>query len=182
MKDRISLYPGRVTLTPVPGQTDVYDMTRADEPQEVGTPLNKASLLGDIIATALGLDPETATPNDAFEKLLNETTLLSNTMVKVVYGSYTGNNATSKTFTVEGTPIYIALNRNGAPGDRLTGVKGETYVSGYNSTSPNGNSATATWGNNTIKLTQRNVNGNTSSSLYTFNASGNTYYYMIIYE
>lgn len=182
MKDRISLYPGRVELTPVPGQTNVYDMIRADEPQEVGTPLNKATLLKDDVAMLLGLDPKNATPNDVFEILLNEITTIRNTSVKVVYGAYNGNNATSKTFTVEGIPIYIALNRNGSPGDRLTGVKGETYVSGYNSTSPNGNSATATWGNNTIKLTQRSVNEDTSSSLYTFNASGSTYYYMIIYE
>ena len=28
MQDRISLYPGRVKLTPVSGQDNVYDMTR----------------------------------------------------------------------------------------------------------------------------------------------------------
>ena len=30
MKDRVSLYPGRVMLTPVAGQENVYDMVRAD--------------------------------------------------------------------------------------------------------------------------------------------------------
>ena len=66
MKDRIPTYPGRVKLTPVAGQANVYDMVRADEPVEAGTPLNKATLLADQTATKLGLDLETATPDKAF--------------------------------------------------------------------------------------------------------------------
>lgn len=65
MKDRVPLYPGRVTLTPVPGQANTYDMARADEPTQEGTPLNKASLLKDQTAALFGLDT-TATPDDAF--------------------------------------------------------------------------------------------------------------------
>lgn len=42
VEDRLSTYPGRVKLTPVSGQTNVYDMSRADEPVNEGTPLNKA--------------------------------------------------------------------------------------------------------------------------------------------
>lgn len=40
--DRIPTYPGRVKLIPVAGQPDTYDMVRADEPIEPGTPINKA--------------------------------------------------------------------------------------------------------------------------------------------
>ena len=40
--DRVPTYPGRVKLTPVSGQTNVYDMVRSDSPTEVGTPINKA--------------------------------------------------------------------------------------------------------------------------------------------
>lgn len=40
--DRIPTYPGRVTLTPVSGQENTYDLVRADQPIEVGTPINKA--------------------------------------------------------------------------------------------------------------------------------------------
>lgn len=40
--DRIPTYPGRVKLTPVSGQTNTYDLTRADLPIEAGTPINKA--------------------------------------------------------------------------------------------------------------------------------------------
>lgn len=42
--DRVSRYPGRVTLTPVSGATNTFDMVRADEPTTVGTPINKALL------------------------------------------------------------------------------------------------------------------------------------------
>lgn len=40
--DRVPTYPGRVKLVPVSGQADTYDMVRADEPIEAGTPINKA--------------------------------------------------------------------------------------------------------------------------------------------
>ena len=42
--DRVPTYPGRVVLNPVPGQTNTYDMVRADAPTQVGTPINKALL------------------------------------------------------------------------------------------------------------------------------------------
>lgn len=44
VEDRVSTYPGRVKLTPVSGQTNIYDMVRADNPVQEGTPLNKALL------------------------------------------------------------------------------------------------------------------------------------------
>lgn len=44
VEDRVSTYPGRVELIPVAGQQNVYDMSRADEPVQEGTPLNKALL------------------------------------------------------------------------------------------------------------------------------------------
>lgn len=42
--DRVPRYPGRVKLTPVAGQTNLYDMERADEPTVAGTPINAANL------------------------------------------------------------------------------------------------------------------------------------------
>ena len=41
-ENRVPLYPGRVTLTPVSGNT--YDMERADQPTQEGTPLNRDTL------------------------------------------------------------------------------------------------------------------------------------------
>lgn len=68
MKDRIPLYPGRVKLNPVSGQANTYDLTRADQPTQEGTPLNKASLLKDATAALFGL-PNTAVPDDALHLL-----------------------------------------------------------------------------------------------------------------
>lgn len=68
MKDRVPTFPGRVKLTPVSGQTNTYDMVRADSPTQEGTPLSKANLLSDATASELGLtgDP---TVDDAFGRL-----------------------------------------------------------------------------------------------------------------
>lgn len=68
MKDRVPLYPGRVKLTPVAGQENVYDMIRADQPMQEGTPLNKKSLLKDATAALFGLGKDAA-PNDVLEIL-----------------------------------------------------------------------------------------------------------------
>ena len=43
-RDRVPLHAGRVKLNPVSGQPNVFDMERADEPTEEGTPINKATL------------------------------------------------------------------------------------------------------------------------------------------
>ena len=70
MKDRVSKHPGRVKLTPVDGQAYTYDMIRADEPEEAGTPINKNSLLKDETAKTLGLDPAASVPDDALKKIV----------------------------------------------------------------------------------------------------------------
>lgn len=71
MQDRVPLYPGRVKLVPVPGQENTYDMTRADQPTQEGTPLNKASLWADDTASLFGLDANSV-PNDGFKKLYEQ--------------------------------------------------------------------------------------------------------------
>ena len=68
MKDRIPKYAGRVKLIPVANQPNIYDMTRADEPLEEGTPLKKATLLSDETATSLGLTGD-SNVNDALSAL-----------------------------------------------------------------------------------------------------------------
>lgn len=72
MRDRIPKYPGRVVLTPVEGVSNTYDLSRADEPLEEGTPLSKSTLLSDSVASLAGLTPESAVPNDVFNYLLQE--------------------------------------------------------------------------------------------------------------
>lgn len=63
MNDRIPLYPGRVKMTPVAGQANTFDMVRADDPTQAGTPLNKATLLKDATAALYGLGTG-AVPDD----------------------------------------------------------------------------------------------------------------------
>ena len=68
MQDRVPLYPGRVTLTPVAGQENTFDMARADQPTQEGAPLNKATLLKDATAAKFGKDTG-AVPDDVLDVL-----------------------------------------------------------------------------------------------------------------
>lgn len=71
MKDRAVTDPGRVLFAPESGGTPYYAvMERADNPVEPGTPLNKATLLTDTVAELLGLTGDNATPNNAFNALI----------------------------------------------------------------------------------------------------------------
>ena len=69
MQDRVPMYPGRVSLTPVPGQDGLYDMVRADQPTQEGTPLNKATLLSDESASQAGFGTD-AVPDDMWACLV----------------------------------------------------------------------------------------------------------------
>ena len=70
MKDRVSLYPGRIRLIPVEGQDNVYDLVRADEPIEEGTPLNKANILKDSTIQKY-VNANINVPDDVFNYLGN---------------------------------------------------------------------------------------------------------------
>lgn len=100
MIDRIPLYPGRVKMTPVSGQANTYDMVRADEPTQEGTPLNKATLLKDATAALYGKTD--AVPDDLFQPL-------SKSVLAQVTAKYT------KHTTLEGFPVgkTITLNEDG---------------------------------------------------------------------
>lgn len=65
MQDRIPTYPGRVKLTPVTGEENIYDMERADDPVQNGTPLNKNTLLTDETEEAIWGDAQDRTVDDA---------------------------------------------------------------------------------------------------------------------
>lgn len=108
MQDRVPLYPGRVTLTPVAGQENTFDMARADQPTQEGTPLNKATLLKDVTASILGL-PNTAVPDDAFLALI------------IGVGTY---GYRVKIQLADGTPV------EGATVSGITALTGSTLVSG----------------------------------------------------
>lgn len=64
MKDRIPVNPGRVLITPEDGSAAFYaTMTRADNPTEEGTKLNKANLLKDATAAMFGFG-DAAVPDE----------------------------------------------------------------------------------------------------------------------
>lgn len=103
MQDRISTYPGRVTLVPVSGQENTYTLTRADDPTQVGTPLNKQTLLSDetvaAIAAASGTTPET--PSEALALVLQNASYDPNNIVATAAGAYNVQIAsnTNRSFT-----------------------------------------------------------------------------------
>lgn len=76
MRDRVPKYPGRVKMIPVEGQENTYDMRRADEPEDEGTPMNTATFLRDATAELAGLGRmgSEATPDDVFQVLLKRLT------------------------------------------------------------------------------------------------------------
>ena len=112
MKDRVPLYPGRVRLTPVSGQENTYDMVRADEPTQEGTPLNKASLLKDSTATLLGL-PDTAVPDDALIAILIG---VNKYAFRLTFTFLDGSPVAGKTVdgltSLDGTPVVTDENGN----------------------------------------------------------------------
>ena len=64
MLDRVPVNPGRVLITPENGAAAYYaTMTRADNPTQEGTPLNKNSLLKDETAALFGLGPDAVPDN-----------------------------------------------------------------------------------------------------------------------
>lgn len=56
MYDRQPTYPGRVTLMPVSGQENTYDMEMADQPTNPGTPPTTENLLQNATGALFGLD------------------------------------------------------------------------------------------------------------------------------
>nr|DAI79577.1 MAG TPA: hypothetical protein [Caudoviricetes sp.] len=69
MKDRTPKFPGRVKLKPVAGQTDTYDMTRADDPDDTGTPFNTRTMLQNSTAQFLKLPISNPFVDDALRHM-----------------------------------------------------------------------------------------------------------------
>ena len=162
MQNRVSLYPGRVKLEPVAGQANTYDLTRADQPTQEGTPLNKANLLSDNVAAAIKAllasqtdDPET--PNDALA-ILAQAVDAAATKADVVdskgnceiyYGSYVGNYSnTTTTMTFPHKPIAVMVC--GRSGKSMFAWRGQSItplLGGNSSVTVSWADRSATWSN-----------------------------------
>ena len=80
MKDRVPTKPNRVLITPEDGSAPQYaTITRADEPTQEGTPLNKETLLSDEAAASIKRRTgfETNTISDVFNALGDETRIFT---------------------------------------------------------------------------------------------------------
>lgn len=127
MHDRIPLYPGRVKLTPVSGVQDTYDMVRADQPQQEGTPLNKSTLLTDEVAREYGLG-DNATPNDIFRA----TSILFNGLGN----QYLWEKRTKEVITDELVDMGDSLTIDGIMAMSLTFYTSDTYSTKVGELSP----------------------------------------------
>ena len=78
MQDRSVEFPGRMKMTDtLTGDEYIFDVERAEgEVTTAGTPYNKANVLTDTTAVALGLT-SAATPNDAFAMIATNLTTLT---------------------------------------------------------------------------------------------------------
>ena len=136
MKDRIPLYPGRVKLNPVSGQPNTYDMVRADEPTQEGTPLNKATLLKDATAEKFGLNPQTATVDDILNRVLPSRIIVTaptgSTVTCVKDGVTLTATEVSGTWTFD-VPDYGTWTVNAVKGGKsASDTVGVTEVKQYN--------------------------------------------------
>lgn len=191
MQDRVPLYPGRVKLTPVSGQENTYDMVRADQPTQEGTPLNKANLLSDDVAALLGLGA-TSVPNDAFRALSRyhwkliqeyrtagpvEFTVPDNVTIIGVYqvGGGASGAAVQSTSSKSATGGASGYAKNSifhvTPGQKITGIVGaggESVIAqnGYLS----GNAGGSTSFNGVVS--EGGEGGKTSATNGRFGASG----------
>lgn len=108
MQDRVPTYPGRVTLTQVSGNT--YDMVRADQPTQEGTPLNKSNLFDATNETRYGI----GTINEAFKMLTKEWTVAVPT---TAWSTTATNGFYTATITVSGmkssyNPLFSLIVTN----------------------------------------------------------------------
>lgn len=104
MQDRVPTKPNRYAVYDDNHNFLRYEYhERADEPTQEGDALNKANLLPDAVATALGL-----TGNPQVKDALIELNNLASSKAKVVMGSYAGTGT-------YGASNPNVLNLNGAP-------------------------------------------------------------------
>lgn len=208
MQDRISTYPGRVTLTPVPGQEHTYDMTRADQPTQPGTPLNKATLLKDATAALYGLGAD-AVPDEVLNILssvalrksipsnglydLSGALITGLPVMQTVTGSYVGTgtygsgNPTRLTTDLHPVIVFIRPVLGDGIYHHTILAKGMDYVASWTSGSPRGGWLQVGFEDNAVSWFAVNGSWSYGSSGTgepdaedQLNVSGRTYNYVIL--
>lgn len=188
MKDRVPLYPGRVKLTPVSGQENVYDMVRADQPTQEGDPLNKSTFLTDSTASLYGLGVDSV-PDEVFQIIHEKTEKFGDIIFETTSYVGLGSPRTGITINFTNYPVlvmifptrpYYGYQDGGFVIVRgfLGCYHGATDLNGYlplspNTTGPESTDWVATWTDNSLKLTINTTNTNYSKRIC--NVYGQTY-------
>ena len=201
MQDRIPRYAGRVILTPVEGQLNTYDLVRADDPRQQGTPLNTLNILSNeasaTILTLAGVEPEN--PSEAFIQLSKVLYPLKKNAVGILSGSYigtgysyaAGHSLTAPLLSLEltFTPLVIVISKaNRGINTGVTVIPSNvTHAGGsLSTTTTSGGSINLDWQEYGLDITHTTYK---SSSADTppereynsgMNDSGVTYYYTVI--
>lgn len=180
MQDRVSLYPGRVKLEPVAGQANTYDLTRADQPTQEGTPLNKETLLTDQTETELFGSAADRTVDDAFAGIAGQLKLIMSNMAAI---TLTVQDTTGKPIpevlvqgilSESGQAVYT--NANGVAAGYIGEGSQVIKVSGYADLVDYSETVTVVKGttiSKTIKLTTRNFLKITASKTVKFSGNVN---------
>lgn len=144
VKDRVPRHAGRVRLTPVAGQANVYDLVRADDPTVIGTLINKA-LIDALQARDMVIEYGTYTGDGSNNKQIP--TNMAHPLY-IVLGNSSGNTNT--------TLLYDIANNDGAMLRwSNSGIKSRASV--YASVTVNGSIVTVGKGTNSV--TYHNTSG-----------------------
>lgn len=186
MRDRVSLYPGRVKLTPVAGETDTFDMVRADAPTDVGTELSKKNLLQDSTEISLFGSAADRTVDEAFAGIAVQLKLIMSDSAAITLAVQdAGGNP------LPGVLVQGVLSENGQAvytndSGVATGFAGEgkttITVSGYADIADYTETLDVVKGTTiakTLKLTTRNFLGVNASGYVKFSGNVNTIDYSV---
>lgn len=177
MQDRVSLYPGRVKLEPVAGQANTYDLTRADQPTQEGTPLNKANLLSDATAAAIKalLASQTENPvtlNAALAILAQAVDAAatkadavdSRGNCEIYSGSYVGNSSNTTTTMIFPHKPYVVMVC-GRDANNMIAWRGQTRAPYFYS---NGSDINAvSWADRSVTWANGDINNNLNYTGFT---------------
>lgn len=190
MRDRIPTKPNRYAVYDDNHNFIRYEYhERADEPTQTGDALNKANLLPDTVATALGLtgNPQVAEALNKIKTLIDANTTLANSKAQIVTGSYTGTgtygSGSKNSITLDAAPKLFAILFYTEPGTNpliqttlaLFNV-GKNGTISYNLGANQFNLSGVAWsnGNKTVSWygstaqQQLNVNGYSYTFVYAF--------------
>jgi hypothetical protein len=123
--DRVPLYPGRITLEPVEGETNKYDMFRADDPRDAGTPINKATLDSIIQSRLTGrYYVPTANPIKATSRTITANPIPTSSWIE----SNGYKDATSGGYSIEGNSV---MNSSTSTSKAFDGNSSTYWDTGY---------------------------------------------------